>query len=159
FLVAGEIALSLALLAGAGLLLRTFAHLRSTDIGVRGEHVLAATVRLPQKQYTNLDQGTLFYDRLIEKLQSSPGVRSAAITTKLPLLGGTNGYIKIPGQQMESETGPLVEFSSISQGYFLTMGIPLLQGRELIRDDFEITSKLIREAMAAKTAEDGKAIA
>jgi predicted permease len=159
FLVAGEIALSLALLAGAGLLLRTFAHLRSTDIGVRGENVLTATVRLPSKQYINLDQGAQFYDRLIEKLQNSPGVRSAAITTKLPLQGGTNGYILIPGQQMERETGPLVEFSSVSEGYFRTMGIPLLQGRELNRDDFDVTAKLIREAMPTKTKEEAKAVA
>jgi predicted permease len=159
FLVGSEIALSLALLAGAGLLLRTFTHLRSTDIGVRGDPVLTATVRLPEKQYTTLDQGALFYDRLIEKLQNSAGVKSAAITTELPLLGGSNGFIKIPGQQMESESGPLVEFSSISVGYFRTMGIPLLQGREFNRADFEITAKVIREAMDAKTSDDAKAIA
>jgi putative ABC transport system permease protein len=159
FLVAGEIALSLALLAGAGLLLRTFVHLRSTDIGIRGENVLTATVRLPLKQYTNLDQGALFYDRLIEKLQAAPGVRSAAITTKLPLQGGTNGYIQVPGIQMERESGPLIEFSSVSQNYFLSMGIPLLQGREFIPDDFVVTANLIREAMTAKTSADAKVIA
>ncbi len=101
-LVASEIALSLALLAGAGLLLRTFAHLRSTNIGVRGENVLTATVRLPEKQYKTLDQGAQFYDRLVANLSNSPAVRAAAITSKLPLRGGTNGYIKIPGQQMDS---------------------------------------------------------
>jgi predicted permease len=159
FLVASEIALSLALLAGAGLLLRTFTHLRSTDIGVRGDQVLTATVRLTEKQYTNLDQGVLFYDRLIDRLQTSPGVKSAAITTKLPLQGGTNGYIKIPGMQTDSESGPLVEFSSISDGYFRTMGIPLLQGREFNREDFDVMSKLIREAVDAKTDADAKAIA
>jgi putative ABC transport system permease protein len=159
FLVGSEIALSLALLAGAGLLLRTFTHLRSADIGVRGDPVLTATVRLPEKQYTTLDQGALFYDRLIEKLQNSAGVRSAAITTELPLLGGSNGFIKIPGRQMDSESGPLVEFSSISEGYLRTMGIPLLQGREFNRADFEITAKVIREAMDAKTSDDAKAIA
>jgi putative ABC transport system permease protein len=159
FLVAGEIALSLALLAGAGLLLRTFAHLRSTDIGIRGENVLTATVRLPLKQYTNLDQGSQFYDRLMEKLQAAPGVRSAAITTKLPLQGGTNGYIQVPGIQMERESGPLIEFSSVSQNYFRTMGIPLLQGREFISDDFAVTANLIREAMTAKTSADAKVIA
>jgi putative ABC transport system permease protein len=159
FLVAGEIALSLALLAGAGLLLRTFEHLRSTDVGVHGENVLTATVRLPSKQYSSLDQGTQFYQRLVEKLDNSQGVRSAAVTTKLPLLGGTNGYILIPGQQTESEAGPLVEFSSVSEGYFKTMGIPLLQGRELDRDDFAATASLIREAMPAKTREEAKAIA
>src|SRR5262249_55396045 len=81
------------------------------------------------------------------------------ITTKLPLLGGNNGYIKIPGQQTDSESGPLVEFSAISETYFHTMGIPLLQGREFNREDFELTAKLIREAMDAKTGDEGKAIA
>src|SRR5262249_2414847 len=67
--------------------------------------------------------------------------------------------IKIPGQQMDSESGPLVEFSSISEGYFRTMGIPLLQGREFNRADFEITAKVIREAMEVKSSDEAKAIA
>jgi predicted permease len=151
-LVACEIALSLALLAGAGLLLRTFAHLRSTDIGVRGENVLTATVRLTEKQYKTLDQGVQFYDRLTEKLNNTPGVRAAAITSKLPLRGGENGYIKIPGQQMDSMSGPLVEFSSVSSDYFRAMGIPLIEGRELTKEDFDLTTSLIREEIAADKA-------
>jgi putative ABC transport system permease protein len=160
-LVGGEIALSLALLAGAGLLLRTFSHLRSTDTGVHAINVLTAAVRLPQKQYATLDQGRDFYDRLVEKLENSPGILAAGVTTKLPLLGGTNGYIKIPGQQTESMTGPLVEFSSVSAGYFRAMGIPVLEGRELNKQDFELTANLMREVVAAEkagkdTAEMGK---
>jgi putative ABC transport system permease protein len=159
FLVASEIALSLALLAGAGLLLRTFSHLRSTDIGVRGEHVLTAAVRLPEKQYKTLDQGMGFYDQLVQKLQSSPGVQAAAITTKLPLKGGTNGYVKIPGQETESMTGPLVEWSSISSDYFHVMSIPLLEGRELTREDFELTGKLVRELAPVENPKEMREIA
>lgn len=85
-LVASEIALSLALLIGAGLLLRTFANLRATDVGVRVEHVLTASVRLPQNKYKTFDQGREFYSQLLQRLQSAPGVKAAAITTKLPLL-------------------------------------------------------------------------
>jgi predicted permease len=158
-LVACEIALSLALLAGAGLLLRTFAHLRSTDIGVRGEHVLTAAVRLPEKQYKTLDQGMEFFDRLADKLENSPGIRVAAIANKLPLHGGTNGYIKIPGQQTDSMSGPLVEFSSVSADYFRAMGIPLLEGRELTKEDFEVTAKLIREVVPTKNDDEAKAVA
>jgi len=158
-LVAGEIALSLALLAGAGLLLRTFAHLRSTDIGVRGEHVLTAAVRLPEKQYKTLNQGMEFFDRLVDKLDNSPGVRAAAITTKLPLRGGNNGYVKVPGVQVDTMAGPLVEFSSISPDYFRAMGIPLLEGRQLTKEDFELTAKLMREVVPATTEEEAKAVA
>ena len=157
-LVAAEIALSLALLIGAGLLLKTFANLRATDVGVRGEHVLTATVRLPPK-YQKFDQIRAFYDELVQKLRVAPGVQAAAVTTKLPLLGGTNGYIVIPGQQTESMTGPLVEHSSVSADYFRTMGIPLLAGREFEPQDAELVAKLQREILPAKTDAELKTIA
>jgi predicted permease len=159
FLVGGEIALSLALLAGAGLLLRTFSRLRSTDIGIRGANVLTASVRLPGKQYKTLDQGTAFYEQVVEKLQKSPGVVAAAVTTKLPLEGGQNGYITIPGQQMDKMTGPLVEFSSVTTDYFRTMGIPLVEGRELSGDDFEATAKVVRGITSAKDDAERQALA
>ena len=144
-LVAGEIALSLALLAGAGLLLRTFSHLKNMDVGVRGEHVLTAAIRLPEKQYTTLDQGEGFYGPLVEKLKQAPGIEAVAITSKLPLRGGNNGYVKIPGQQDDGLTGPLVEWSAIGPDYFHVMSIPLREGRDLSREDFDLTAKLIRE--------------
>jgi predicted permease len=158
FLVGGEIALSLALLAGAGLLLRTFSHLRSTDIGVRGANVLTVSVRLPEKQYKTLDQGMAFYGQVVESLQKSPGVVAAAVTTKLPLEGGQNGYVTIPGQQVDKMTGPLVEWSSVSTDYFRAMGIPLREGRELTGDDSEATAKDVREITAAKDDAERQAL-
>jgi predicted permease len=158
-LVASEIALSLALLVGAGLLLRTFSNLRHTDVGVRGEHVLTASVRLPESKYKAFDQGREFYSQLLERLQSAPGVSAAAITTKLPLRGGTNGYITIPGQQTESMNGPLVESSSISGDYFRAMGIPLIAGREFRPEDSELVTKLLREVLPLKTEEESMAVA
>jgi putative ABC transport system permease protein len=158
-LVAGEIALSLALLAGAGLLLRTFSHLKSADVGVRGEHVLTAAIRLPEKQYATFDRASEFYAQLVEKLKNSPGVEAAAITSKLPLRGGNNGYVKIPGQQDDSMTGPLVEWSAISPDYFRVMNVPLLDGRELSGEDFELTAKLIREVSPIKDDKESAKIA
>src|SRR5947208_739163 len=104
-LVAGEIALSLALLIGAGLLLRTLAHLRATEIGVQPANVLTAEVKLPESKYKTFDQRREFVDQLLQKLRVSPGVKAAAITTKLPLLGGNNGYIHIPGQETGTMSG------------------------------------------------------
>lgn len=158
-LVASEIALSLALLAGAGLLLRTFANLRSTDVGVRGDHVLTAALKLPHGKYNTFDQGSEFYGRLLQKLQGAPGVQAAAVTSKLPLLGGNNTYIKIPGQQTEQMRGPLVEITSLSGDYFRAFGIPLLAGREFRPEDIELTAKFMREIIPTKTDEEGTAVA
>lgn len=158
-LVASEIALSLALLIGAGLLLRTFTNLRATEVGVRGENVLTASVRLPKAKYTKFDQGIEFYSHLLGNLQAAPGVNAAALTTKLPLLGGSNGYITIPGQQTESMTGPLVEMTGLQGDYFRALGIPFLAGREFRAEDSELTAKFMREIVPTKTEQEGKAIA
>jgi putative ABC transport system permease protein len=158
-LVASEIALSLALLIGAGLLLRTFANLRATDAGVRGEHVLTASVRLPNSKYKTFDQGRAFYQQLLQKLQTAPGVNAAAITTKLPLLGGNNGYIQVPGQQTESMTGPLVEMTSLAGDYFRALGVPLIAGHEFRPDDYALAAKFMAEVIPTKTDAEGKAVA
>src|ERR1700676_883601 len=158
-LVVGELALSLSLLIGAGLLLRTFANLRSTDTGVRGAGVLTASVLLPAKKYETFDQGRAFYLQLLEKLQTAPGIRAAAITTKLPMRGGNNGYIKIPGLQEEEMSGPLVETTSVRGEYFKAFGIPLRAGREFQAQDYELTARFMREFIATKAPEDRNALA
>src|SRR5882724_1333542 len=157
-LVVSEIALSLALLIGAGLLLRTFANLRATDTGVRGDGVLTASVLLPAKKYQTFEHGRSFYLQLLDKLQTSQGIQAAAITTKLPMRGGNNGYIKIPGQQEEEMTGPLVENTSVRGDYFKAFRIPLLAGREFQADDHELTTKCLREYLAAKTEPERTAV-
>ena len=157
-LVAGEIALSLALLTSAGLLLRTFANLRSTNLGIQPAHVLTAAVKLPGVRYKTLDQSWAFYDQLMQKITASPGVRAAALTSKLPLRGGMNGYITIPGKQTESEAGPLVESSYVSPGYFRAMGIPSLAGRDFTRADLEDTAKALREITPSMSQAEAEAV-
>ncbi|HEX8812913.1 MAG TPA: FtsX-like permease family protein, partial [Terracidiphilus sp.] len=157
-LVAGEIALSLALLTSAALLLRTFENLRSTNLGIQPDHVLTAAVKLPAVRYKTLDQSWAFYDQLMDKLTASPGVRAAALTSKLPLRGGMNGYITVPGKQTESQTGPLVESSYISPGYFRAMGIPLLAGRNFNRADLEDTTEPLREMTPSMSQAEAEAV-
>jgi len=153
-LVAGEIALSLALLTGAGLLLRTFENLRKTNIGIQPDHVLTATIKLPTARYKELDQEWAFYKQLLQKLNRAPGIRTVALVSKLPLEGGTNGTIQIPGK---TPLPVLVEHSSVTPGYFHAMGIPLLAGRDLTDADLEDTAKLLRTAALWKTDEESKA--
>jgi putative ABC transport system permease protein len=128
-LVAIEVGLSLALLAGAGLLLRTFADLRQVDIGVKTENVLTGLVQLPPNRYENLQSRKLFLDRLTESLRNTPGVREVSVSTALPLTGGNNGYVQIDGSTDASLKGQLVENNAVTPDYFRVMGIPILKGR------------------------------
>ena len=153
-LVAGEIALSLALLTGAGLLLRTFENLRNANPGIQPDHVLTATVKLPTARYKTLEQEWAFYKQLLEKLNGAPGIRTAALVSKLPLQGGTNGFIEVPGK---TPLPILVEHSYVTPGYFRAMGIPLLAGRDLTDAELEGTAKVLRASALWKSDEEYKA--
>jgi predicted permease len=136
-LVIVEIALSLVLLAGAGLLIRTFSNLRQADIGVHADKVLTATAMLPRGSYKSLQSQTAFFRELIERLNAQPGVHGAALAAELPLNGGSNGYVTIEGQSSESTKNQLVEWNSITPDYFRVMGIPLISGRTLTESDIQ----------------------
>jgi putative ABC transport system permease protein len=128
-LVVAEFALSLLLLASAGLLLKDFARLRGMDVGVRPKGVWTAAIRLPDANYSTDPQRFVFAGALLDRAQRIPGVDTAAISNRLPLEGGSNYYISIRGRKSEPMSGPLVESHAISPGYFRAMGIRLLKGR------------------------------
>jgi len=158
-LVTVEIALSLALLAGAALLLRTFANLRDVRLGVDAEHVLTAGILPPSTKYSTPEREKQFYDRLLERLKASAGVRAAAITSELPVEGGSNGYVKIDGKPDSSSAGSLVEWASVTPDYFRVMGIPLMEGRGLNQLDMEAWAARVREYLAAsETGGGGKTL-
>jgi putative ABC transport system permease protein len=143
-LVVGEIALSLCLLIGAGLLLRTLERLRSVEIGVRPDRVLTARVALPDTQY-NDDQQVRVYREIAERLERAPGVDAAAVSSEIPLEGGTNTYAKKPGAPAE-ELGVLMEWNEITPGYFEALGIPFLAGRNFTEADYELVRKVTEAA-------------
>jgi predicted permease len=128
-LVVSELALSLLLLSGAGLLLKDFVRLRAIDVGVRPEGVWTAAVQLPDARYEAEALQRQFAATLLDKLRRTSGVDAAAISTNLPAEGGSNGYVKLRGQPSTPMGGPLVEEHSVSPDYFRAMGIPLLAGR------------------------------
>lgn len=144
-LVTAEVALSMALLASAALLLRTYENLRAVDIGVKAENVLTAGVHLPQTRYSNAEQAGAFCRQLLKSLESAPGINTAALTTELPLQGGTNGYVNIDGQSDQATQGTLVEWTSITPDYFRALGIPLVRGRAFTDADMEDMARLTRE--------------
>jgi len=142
-LVVGEIAVSLALLVGAGLLLRSFAKLREVNVGIRPEGVLAMNIVLPAKKYSSIEQQTAFFQRLLEGLGNAPGVEAAAVSSELPVEGGSNGYITVEGQDNPALAEILVEWNFITPDYFRALGIPFLRGRNFTEQDFQDTADTV----------------
>jgi predicted permease len=141
-LVVVEIALALTLLMGAGLMLQSFASLQRVNPGFNPHNALTFTFDLPKNSYSE-DQKTIFYGQLLDRLNSLPEVVSAAAAVTLPLSGGdirTN--VEIEGRPILKGTAPEEEFGVVSPGYFKTMGIPLLEGREFASTD-TATSTLV----------------
>ncbi len=131
-LVIGEIALSLVLLIGAGLLLRTVANLVRTDPGFDRRHVVAAEIWLTGSRYDSTAEIAAFYDRLREGLEASPGIRSAAvIEAGIPLVRGGNLGVAVDGQYVPAN------YRTVTPHYFETMAIPLKRGREFASGDVQ----------------------
>jgi putative ABC transport system permease protein len=136
-LVVAEMALTLVLLIGAGLLIRSFYQLTLVDPGFRYENLLSFNINLPQRNYQNDQQEINFFDRLVPKIRSLPGVQSVGLSSGLPL--GNNGWqtsFKVEGQP-DPPPGqmPLMEACLAGADYFKTMGIPLLRGRYFTEQD------------------------
>jgi len=153
-LVTAEVAISLVLLIGAGLLINSFLRLRNVDPGFRTDNLLTMKIVLPQPKYAEIERRSAFYTGLIQRVQSLAGVRSAAVTTNLPLYRQGNSI----GISIEGQPAPppgqerIVVTRIISPGYFDTMGIPLLRGRQLTDQDTETTPNavVISETMARR---------
>jgi putative ABC transport system permease protein len=136
-LVIAEIAASLALLVGAGLMLRTFARMRNTDIGVRSQSVLTMAVQLPQIKYTSLRERRAFYDQLLARVWALPGIRSAAMAQTLPLEGDHTwgGYPEGTSDWRAAFVPLTVNF--VTTDYFPVMGIPFLTGRNFTVEELD----------------------
>jgi putative ABC transport system permease protein len=130
-LVVAEVALTLVLLIGAGLLLRSFGQLLRTQPGFAYDQLLTFSVALPERKYPQLEPQIAFFQNLTERLRALPGVTKAAYSSGLPL--GNNGWqasFTIEGRPLPSpnET-PSMETTLVSPDYFETMKIPLRAGR------------------------------
>ncbi|HEV2388562.1 MAG TPA: ABC transporter permease [Candidatus Acidoferrales bacterium] len=129
-LVTSEIALALLLLAGAGLLIRSFLRARQVNPGFQPEHVLSFNVALPSASYPQPEQVRSFYRQLRSGLAGLPGVRSAGFSTDLPMMANWN-HIFTPEDYHPAPNAPLnfCVNSIVSDGYFDALRIPLLRGR------------------------------
>ncbi len=131
--VVAEFALALVLLAGAGLLLRSFQKLLRTDPGFRPSNLLAMQAPLPGPSYPTADDVRVFYQRALNQIAQVPGVISAGFSNDLPLNGNELDAIAIEGR--ETASMPSVRQSWIIGDYLQTLGVPLIKGREFNSDD------------------------
>jgi putative ABC transport system permease protein len=122
-----EVALSLALLVGAGLLMRSFVALREVDLGLSPDHVLVARLPLPQDRYKTAEQVAGFYRPLLARLKTLPGVVEATETSTLPPYGGIRSEVEVAGKTDPEKWNSVVQL--VSEGYFAVVRIAFLEGR------------------------------
>src|SRR5215207_2777394 len=153
-LVVCEVALSLILLVGAGLMIRSFWKLQNVDPGFDTSNTLTVSVLLPSTRYSEPQQQLAFQDRVLEQIRALPGVVSAGSTTTIPLTGrGSRQPFTLEGQPAPPVSEqPLAQTRYVSPEYFRAMGIPLKQGRPFEERDRDGAPQVvvISEAMARR---------
>jgi putative ABC transport system permease protein len=150
-LVVSQVALTVVLLTGAGLLIKSFVRLQQTPLGFRPERLLTARVALPGATYATPRQRLNLADRLLEEIRKQPGMQEAALTSFLPFATGNLSFaLFLSGDEKPKGGGP--NFRAVSPDYFRVMGIPLLKGREFSSADHEraLRATIINETMAKR---------
>jgi predicted permease len=151
-LVVSEVALSIILLAGAGLLLRSFWHVLEVRPGFNPSHVVTAQIWIPvpndptTDRYRPTDKRAAFLMEILRRLSALPSVESTAIggTNSMPLSSGRNGFpFTIVGRPTDSERAPVAEFASISPDYLQVLQVPLLAGRNFAEADTDKSQQVV----------------
>jgi putative ABC transport system permease protein len=128
-LVVAQVALSMVLLLGAGLLMRTFIKLVGADLGVSTKNVLVAGIGFPPRDQMPPEAQLQFYRSAVERIGSLPGVSAVAVSSTPPPFGGSSSPVEVPGSAVPPQSIALVTFAS--NGLLDTVDIPILQGRGL----------------------------
>lgn len=135
-LIAAEVALSVVLLAGAGLLFRSFLQLQAVNTGFSAEHVLTAKLAPSGTNFPNADAYVAFYDRVIEQVKTIPGVQAAGIINTLPLSKGPTLAFRVDGREITTpDKWPGANYRPASPDYFHAMNIPIVAGRTFTKND------------------------
>jgi len=130
FLVVAQVAFALALTIGAALMIQSFQRLRHTSPGFRPENLLTMDLQLPESRYARSGERAAFFQELVFRAETLPGVRAAGVVSGLPLQGvGFGGPLSIDGRPLDPNRESFASYRSISGGYFQAMGIPIRRGR------------------------------
>jgi predicted permease len=134
--VIGELALTVVLLIGAGLMVRSFLKLYALNLGIDSDHLLTMRADLPGKKYGTPEQRRQAFEKVLERIALVPGVRAAALVDALPLQGGDNRGIELEGKPLAPGTkSPEVSILTVTPDYFKTVNASLLRGREFTAND------------------------
>jgi putative ABC transport system permease protein len=143
-LVVSQVALAVILLSGAGLMLRTFLNLLSSDTGYEAKDIFYGITVLPHAQYAQFEKRQLFFNRVLAKLRSEPHVESAAVSTGFPFVGQYDN-VKAQSTEMAAgsrDPGVSADFNAVSAGYLEAMGVRLLRGRFVSETDTASTPEV-----------------
>ena len=145
-----EVALSLALLIGAGLLMRSFVTLRQVRLGLRTDHVFQTVLLLPEDRYKTAEQATQFFRPLFARLKALPGVVDAAACSALPPSGGAESRVEVAGKTHDEEWQTLFQY--VSEGYFRVLRVELQAGRVFTEAEVNDARKVavVNETFARK---------
>jgi putative ABC transport system permease protein len=152
WIVAGQIAMSLALLTGAGLFLRSFTKLATLDVGFDRTGVLVVNIDA-HNAHLAAPQLLVLYDQILERMRGLPGVTCASQSVVTPISGSTwNNFIHPEVPHPPTGRDALVDFNYVSPDYFAALRTPLLSGREFNKDDTASSQgvAVVNEALAAK---------
>lgn len=156
-----EVALSLLLLVGAGLMIKSFLRLQGISPGFNPDNLLTARVFLNADEYPEAPQKAAFFQQALQQLETMPGVQSVGATTTLPLSGGSMNFkFSVDGQAKAPAEKIPAQYRAISPDYFRTMGIPLLAGREFTSTDESNAPAVvvINDTIARRVFPDGDAL-
>ncbi|HLK69959.1 MAG TPA: ABC transporter permease [Bryobacteraceae bacterium] len=151
-LVVAQVALSLVLVVGAGLMLATFFKLETLDAGFDRQHVLLVSVDLRNGNYAKERRGVAMHE-MLDRLRTLPGVQAASVSNMTPISGSFwNNNLEIEGYTAKSRDDTLVYFNEVSDRYFETMGMKLLAGRDFNEHDTPESPKvaIVNQTMAKR---------
>jgi predicted permease len=131
-LVVAELAVSCGLMIGAGLLIRALVDMNRVDLGFQTEQIMSARLGLFETDYPDAAARSRFFELLLERVRSEPGVAAAALTTNLPATGQGQWTVRVEGESYATGSEvPRAGGSTVGAGFFETFGVPLIEGREL----------------------------
>jgi len=144
-LLSAQVGLTVVLLVGAGLLLKSFAHLRSSDLGVPVDNVLTLHLGLPNARYAQAEQKIAFFEQLIARVRALPGVSSAGLVSAAPGEGWNGDYLMSIVEHRPLPKGQGLDFMlrGADPGYFSAIGLPILKGRTFNEDEREKRANVV----------------